>query len=542
MNENPELASNWKGRVLMQIDCEETEKPVAKVQQVEDELVMQAKQYTLDRKYQIIAEVGQAVALPYNDKFSVKILVGGEIFETQKAKVAKQDYNRFNERFEQRLVQRPYVTVSDFGTVFVLLMDDDKPICFYKEDIDNFTDPNPEYKWVSFSPDMCVGKVKDANKAGMISFKLAIHDASEQEINFREQKSWKKMPPKRLEPVKIRAYIYQCRDLPAADSSGTSDPFVSIWDMSEGKSKRTLTIEDNNNPLYYEVLELDYEVRDIDDLESYPPFILDVFDEDQELLDSSDDFLARAIIEPEACAIAQQKHFEMDKNLEIPATPRWHPLRYVPGEPKSGEILVSFSVSAIDYNYMHPAKNVDLAARVQFQEFNISMLILGLRQLQSPGILPVKKAFIQFNLKSLVPPNSTAVQNIQTQPSASGANPTINTTMNVSIPLPTDPLYCPKLSSTVYDYIFRGWNQPMIGVFTMPIGQYMLDLKAERARETAVIEDINEELGRILRDGAVEVQNFGGNDNNRISKAKSNSAAINATTERSMGPGSGNSG
>ena len=107
-----------------------------------------------------------------------------------------------------------------------------------------------------------------------------------------------------------------------------------------------------------------------------------------------------------------------------------------------------------------------------------------------------------------MPPNSTAVQNIQTQPSASGPNPTINTTMNVTLPLPTDPLYCPKLSSTVYDYIFLGWNQPMIGVFTIPIGQYMLDLQEERRRETAVIADINEQLGKILEAGEVAVPNF----------------------------------
>jgi hypothetical protein len=208
MNESPELASNWKGRILMQIECEATEKPVAKVMPIEDELVMKAKEYTLDRKYQIIAEVGQAVALPAHDKYSVKIMVGGEVFETSKAKVAKKDYNRFNERFEARIVQKPYVSISDFDTVFVVLMDDDKPICFYRDSIENYRDPNPEYKWVSFQPDMCVGKVKDANKAGMISFKMAIHDAQEYEINFKEHQSWKKPPPKRLEPVKIRAYIY----------------------------------------------------------------------------------------------------------------------------------------------------------------------------------------------------------------------------------------------------------------------------------------------------------------------------------------------
>ena len=101
------------------------------------------------------------------------------------------------------------------------------------------------------------------------------------------------------------------------------------------------------------------------------------------------------------------------------------------------------------------------------------MLILGLRELESPGILPVKKAFISFNIKSLVPPNSSAIQNIKTQPKAAGNNPTINTTMTFSIPLPTDPLYSPNLSCAVFDYILKGWNQPIIGVFTVPIGDLM---------------------------------------------------------------------
>lgn len=224
-------------------------------------------------------------------------------------------------------------------------MDDDKPICFFKDNIMNYTDPDAKYHWISFKPDLCVNKVKNANLAGMISFKFSIHKAEDEEINFKEHAAWKKMPPKRLEPVKIRAYIYQCRDLPAADANGTSDPYVQVWDMSEGKPKRTQTIEDNNNPLFYEVIELDYEVREIDDLESYPPFILDVFDADDDLMDSTDDFLARAIVEPEDCVITKQKEFEIDRNMEIPVKPKWHELHFMPGEPKSGEILVSFSVS-----------------------------------------------------------------------------------------------------------------------------------------------------------------------------------------------------
>lgn len=79
--------------------------------------------------------------------------------------------------------------------------------------------------------------------------------------------------------------------------------------------------------------------------------------------------------------------------------------------------------------------------------------------------------------------------------------------MKVSLPLPTDPLYCPKLTSFVYDYIFKGFNQPMIGVFTIPIGQFMLDLKAERKRETKEIENINVKLNEILQ-GELGPQNF----------------------------------
>jgi Ca2+-dependent lipid-binding protein len=62
--------------------------------------------------------------------------------------------------------------------------------------------------------------------------------------------------------------------LPAADTDGQSDPYIRIWD-TEKDVKKTQTIEDNLNPLFYETLELAYEVNKIDEM---PPFILDVYD------------------------------------------------------------------------------------------------------------------------------------------------------------------------------------------------------------------------------------------------------------------------
>jgi hypothetical protein len=58
MNENPEHASAWKGRVLMQIECVETEKPLVKVQRIEDDQIRAAGGFMRNRAYQVICEVG----------------------------------------------------------------------------------------------------------------------------------------------------------------------------------------------------------------------------------------------------------------------------------------------------------------------------------------------------------------------------------------------------------------------------------------------------------------------------------------------------
>ena len=91
---------------------------------------------------------------------------------------------------------------------------------------------------------------------------------------------------------------------------------------------RTQTIEDNCNPQFYQTLEMEYEVRDIKDPESYPPFLFDVYDEDNDFMDTTDDFLGRCQIEPEVCqaggSLVLQSEFEKDKSKEIPMTPQWH--------------------------------------------------------------------------------------------------------------------------------------------------------------------------------------------------------------------------
>lgn len=76
--------------------------------------------------------------------------------------------------------------------------------------------------------------------------------------------------------------------------------------------------------------------------------------------------------------------------------------------------------------------------------------------------------------------------------------------INFEAPLPGDSLFCPRLSCQVFDNIFKGFgNQPLIGNFTIPIGDLMADLKEERTTELASIERIVNALEDIFNDEGV---------------------------------------
>ena len=85
---------------------------------------------------------------------------------------------------------------------------------------------------------------------------MAIHNKSKNgPLDWGKLPAWKKPPPKRPQIKKVRAFIFQCRDLPPADEDGTSDPFLKVWDTSK-EPQKTETVEDNLNPIYYQPLDL----------------------------------------------------------------------------------------------------------------------------------------------------------------------------------------------------------------------------------------------------------------------------------------------
>ena len=95
--------------------------------------------------------------------------------------------------------------------------------------------------------------------------------------------------------------------------------------------------------------------------------------------------------------------------------------------------------------------------------------------------MPIKKPFIRFSIKSMLPPEKAqAVTNVSTDPNACGPNPNINTMLTFNVQLPIEELYCPSLSCDAFDYVYMGFSQPLIGTFSIPVG--LLKTKHEKKR------------------------------------------------------------
>lgn len=363
-------------------------------------------------------------------------------------------------------------------SMFIYLMYKSTPVCYWKGKVKDYIDPNPKYQWLSLKVDKAIGKIENDYEAGMIQLKLSIHDrnkAGGQTINYKDFAAWKKAPPRRLGSKKIRCFIFQCRGIPSADADGSSDSYITVWNPEGGgKNKEaymTTIIEDSLNPIYLNTIEMLY---DMADLETAPPIVFNIWDRDEDLLDSTDDYLGRAVIYlNEASSNLTEHGSEDDIYANNIPKPKWHDIRvgFDETQPACGQVLVSFVIARDDFDFLTPAQYVDLDKHIPKKDYELEINVLGLRNLESFGLMPIKKPYVKFRVKSLLPPaKAQAVTNVQTDPNSPGPNPNINTMLNFFVNLPIEKLYCPALECDVFDFVYRGFSQPLVGTFSIPIG------------------------------------------------------------------------
>ena len=98
MNQNPNIATLWKGRILVGVEHEDTENQIAQVTKFEDpELRKNAEERMKPCKWRFMFEIGSCIVTPEEStKYGVRIKIGEHQFDTDDKIVVGTNYNRFN--------------------------------------------------------------------------------------------------------------------------------------------------------------------------------------------------------------------------------------------------------------------------------------------------------------------------------------------------------------------------------------------------------------------------------------------------------------
>ena len=86
-------------------------------------------------------------------------------------------------------------------------MDNDNAIAYWVGSVNEFLDPNPLYRWITFH---AFGNEIEDHQAGMVQLKITCNAlATNGPMNLKDFESWKRPPPRRLGSYKLRCYIFK---------------------------------------------------------------------------------------------------------------------------------------------------------------------------------------------------------------------------------------------------------------------------------------------------------------------------------------------
>ena len=497
MNYNAEIGSRWNGRILMKCEVTDVDSPIARVREIDDKkLKEEAGKLKPDCKWDIKVRVISAYYLPELERdYEIRISIQEKERYTDKKRSINgcADFNQTIDLSYYSLSQ----DVMSLPDLFVYLVDnkqssDKKNICFQRIKANEFY-LKKDVVYLKLIPDPAINQVSSMMKSGILKCKIYVAkdngekiDLTDFDLDGSENNKLLSLdnpnfylPDKqesRIKPHTIVAVVYMSKGLVAAESTGTSDPFVSL--TFENQVKKTTVKNNTMNGVWNELLVFDNIYMDYQDQTTWPVFLLSVFDFNKI---KSDVPLGYNYL------WLSNTHYSLNK-FDI-LRPKWHNLFLPKSNKKQGQILLSFYIFDSQIGGL---KGDDLVNRINYRPktklYDFEINVLGLRQLKPLGLIEVKKPFIKFDLNSLNVTGEIADSHapIQTIPVSGGANPTINTVIQFQTNLPEDENFMPELQCEVYDNILSGLSNSLLGVFSINVKK-MIDKTTIQVNE-----DINQ--------------------------------------------------
>ena len=478
MNENAEIGSAWNGRILLRIDYKPTDTPItSKVDITDQNELKMAQMVNRGVMWTIQAKLYCAYYLPKEyQKYSIRITM-------QDSKIIFEEKKAINEYIEWGTIQTmQFLSLTDnkeqLPDMFFYLLNSNKdPVCFQRIKSTSFH-LNDQIMIIKLFPEPCFNLVKSTINSGLLKTKIVLYNTATEKSKidfskFKEGDSGAENGEEDLENYNalgigrklkdlytVVCIVYMCRYLISSDGNGTNDPYVRLTCVND--KKETSIKHETINGIWNEALVFDGVELDINRKSTWPILLAEVLDYDRigknDLLGSSYVWLSDSPYKFNSVELVK---------------PKWHQLYLPKSNAPQGEVLLSFYI--FDKDHANMFRQIDPIPKTIPYSFEIN--ILGLRDIKPLAMLPIKKAYIKFDMNSLniSGEKEDTLPAKTTQPKDKGSNPTINSALKFDLNLPELDIFMPQLQCEVYDYIFSGMINPTLGLFLLNIKELITE-------------------------------------------------------------------
>ena len=539
MNTNAEIGSRWKGRIWLMIKYKEIDTPEALTRPIEDKnLIETIEQTSRTNQWSIYVKLYDAFYLPSEkDKFSIRISIqeNTQLFNEKQAQQRNINWNLVKTLQCLTLTENKY----ELPDLFIYLLDSKKNIIAFQRIPASLFHLNDDILMIKLYPEPCVNKIKEMYLSGIVKIRIKIFnskidppeqckvdsfkdgdefntsnpnllqdedddDLEKKFLHKKDEDSYSigtKLQNASFNYYTIVANIFMTRYLVAGDKTGTSDPFVTLRVFNE--SKKTSTKKKCVNGIWNESLYFDNVYFDINNQSTWPVMLLSVMDEDL----VGDDLLGYCYIWLSDCS------YRFNSTEKI--LPQWTQLYLEKSNRAQGQILISFYI--LDSEHRNSIYNLNI--QPETIPYTVEINALGLRELKPLSFIPVKKAFISFDLNSInvSAKDDGGLEPIKTLPKLPGSNPNINSVIKFNVKLPVDEIFIPELQCNVYDHVLGGLLNQLLGIFLVDVKKIIQETNAmfenhyKLAKDTKVS---NKNLNEYVKNNNLINDNNISNNNN----------------------------
>ena len=504
MNNNPLIASRWNGRMLLKILCKDIDRPERNILDIDQNEIDFTNKIGRNNLWTLKMKLYNAYYLPSKySSYSLKVTCQDNYVLYTEQKTTKQCMDvKVVKTMEIHSLANDKDELPDI--FFYLLNPKGKPVCFQRIPAGAFY-LNDQIMIIKLFPEPCYKDIDSNVESGILKTKIVLYKNDEKnkvdlskyvdgdtdsEGQVEDLEAMAKMDyigigQKLKEAYTVVVMVYMSRYLESGDTSGTNDPLVKI---QCGENEKESSIQYNKlNGVWNEKLIFDCVELNLKKNSTWPIFLVKVYDYDTL---SYNDLLGYSYV------------WMCDADVKINDTsladPKWHQLFLPKSNSPQGELLLSFYI--FDNEHQNMIGQIQTTPETIPYSFEIN--ILGLRDLKPFSMLPIKKAYINFEMNSLnISGNeSEDFPSKQTQPKDKGCNPTINDALKFDVNLPKDLKFMPQLQCRIFDYIFRGTIKPNLGCFILDISRLV------RKTNLQIYEDLSKsrvDAQKLLSEGNI---------------------------------------